>query len=165
MKKLKKIWQENSVLFVLLSILIVCLIAILIVVFTYFVGGSKSKFGDRLDEIDKYPFGEVEIGEITSKIKEDEMVEEVKISVNDTRRIIIDIKYTSKATLVQAQSKSLETLDYFSEETQSYYDLTYNIYADATEKSDGFKISGSHNVSGTGGIVWNNNTKFEKNEE
>ena len=69
MKKLKKIWQENSVLLVLLLILIACLIAISIVVVTYFVGSSNTKYGDRLEGIEKYPFSEDTQKEIISKIQ------------------------------------------------------------------------------------------------
>ena len=72
MKKLKKIWQENSVLFVLLFILIACLIAISVVVVTYFVGDSSSKYGDRLEGIEDYPFDEDMQNDIISQIEESE---------------------------------------------------------------------------------------------
>ena len=39
------------------------------------------------------------------------------------------------------------------------------IEAEATEETEGFQIIGAKNVSGTGGIVWNNNTEFETEEE
>ena len=39
------------------------------------------------------------------------------------------------------------------------------IKADSTEESEGFQIIGSHNVSGTGGIVWNNNTAIDKEKQ
>lgn len=164
MKKLKKIWQENSILFVLLTILIVCMIAILIVVVTYFVGNSKSKYGDRLDEINKYPFVEDTQKEIASKMKEDEKILDVVFRTSG-KTIYVTISFDPSVTLVQAQSKSLESLDYFSEDTLGYYDIQFLIQAESTDKSDGYKIMGSHNVSGTGGIVWNNNTKFEIDKE
>ncbi len=164
MKKIKKMWQENSILFVLLSILIVCVIAILIVVVTYFVGNSKSKYGDRLDGIDKYPFVEETQNEIVSKMKEDEKILDVTFRKSG-KTIYVTILFDPSVTLVQAQSKSLESLDYYSEETLGYYDIQFLVQAEATDKSDGYKIMGSHNVSGTGGIVWNNNTKFETDKE
>ena len=49
MKKLKNSWNQNRVLFVLTTILIVCLLLILSVVIDYFLGTSKDKYGDRLD--------------------------------------------------------------------------------------------------------------------
>lgn len=158
MKKLKKIWQENSVLLVLFIILIACLIAISVVVVKYFVG-NEDKNNIRLEGVENHPFTEQMQNEIKDKIKEDDKVLEVKIIPSTkSKRITVIINFTSEVTLVEAQSKTLASLEYFSEDTLSFYDIQFNIEADSTEKSDGFKISGSHNVSGTGGIVWNNNT-------
>ena len=164
LKKLKKIWQENSVLFVLLFILIACLIAISIVVVTYFVGDSSSKYGDRLDGIENYPFDEDMQNEIISQIKENEIVEDVTMRVSG-KVIYITISFAPATTLVEAQSVALASLDYFSEETLSFYDLEYMIQADDTEDAEGFQIIGAKNVSGTGGIVWNNNTEFGDDDE
>lgn len=164
MKKLKKIWQENSVLFVLLFILIACLIAISVVVVTYFVGDSSSKYGDRLEGIEDYPFDEDMQNEIISKIKENEIVEDVTMRVSG-KSIYVMITFVPETTLVEGQSIALSSLDYFSEETLSFYDLEYMIEAEATEETEGFQLIGAKNVSGTGGIVWNNNTEFETEEE
>ena len=38
------------------------------------------------------------------------------------------------------------------------------IEAEATDDAEGFQLIGAKNVSGTGGIVWNNNTEFEEEE-
>lgn len=157
MKKLKKIWQENSVLLVLFVILTACLIAISVVVVKYFVGDSSSKFGERLDDIEKHPFGEKEINELNDKIKEDKLVLDAS-SRTSGKTIYVSIKFDSSITLVEAQSKALASLEYFTEDTLSFYDIQYMIKADSTDKTDGFQIMGSHNISGTGGIVWNNNT-------
>ena len=164
MKKLKKIWQENSVLFVLLFILIACLIAISVVVVKYFVGDSSSKYGDRLEGIEDYPFDEDMQNEIISKIKENEIVEDVTMRVSG-KSIYVMITFVPETTLVEGQSIALSSLDYFSEETLSFYDLEYMIEAEATEETEGFQLIGAKNVSGTGGIVWNNNTEFETEEE
>ncbi len=160
MKKIKKIWQENSVIIVLFGILIVCLIAISIVVVTYFVGDSSSKYGDRLEGIEDYPFEESTQEDIITQIEESEIVDAVTMRVSG-KSIYITITFTPGTTLVEAQSIALASLDYFSEETLSFYDLEYMIEADATEDTEGFTIIGARNVSGTGGIVWNNNTEFE----
>ena len=160
MKKIKKIWQENSVIIVLFGILIVCLIAISVVVVTYFVGDSSSKYGDRLEGIEDYPFEESTQEDIITQIEESEIVDAVTMRVSG-KSIYITITFTPGTTLVEAQSIALASLDYFSEETLSFYDLEYMIEADATEDTEGFTIIGARNVSGTGGIVWNNNTEFE----
>lgn len=164
MKKLKKIWQENSVLLVLLMILIACLIAVSVVVVTYFVGDSSSKYGDRLEGIEKYPFSDSLQEEITTKIKEDEAIKNVTIRTSG-KTIYVTLEFVSKITLVEAQSKALASLEYFSEDLLSFYDIEYMIHADSTENTEGFQIIGSHNVNGTGGIVWNNNTQISSEEE
>jgi len=56
--------------------------------------------------------------------------------------------------LEDAKSTTLDVLEYFSDDLKGYYDISFNIYADSTEKTEGYNIWGSHNVSGTGGIVW-----------
>lgn len=164
MKKLKKIWQENSVLFVLLIIMIACLIAISVVVVTYFVGDSSSKYGDRLEGIEKYPFDEESQKDIISKLKEEESIIDVSIRTSG-KTIYITLNFTPKITLVEAESKALASLEYFSEDVLGFYDIEYLIEAQATEDTEGFQIIGSHNVSGTGGIVWNNNTAKKTVEE
>ena len=136
MKKLKKIWQENSVLFVLLFILIACLVAICVVVVTYFVGDSSSKYGDRLEGIKDYPFDEDTQNEIISQIKEEKIVEDVTMRISG-KIIYITITFVPETTLVEGQSVALSSLDYFSEETLSFYDLEYMIEADSTEETEG----------------------------
>ena len=156
MKKLKKIWHENSVLVVLFLIIITCFVAISVVVITYFVGVGDSdtkKHGDRIVEKDKHPFDENMKNEIVNKIKENEKVIDVNIDL-PVLTIFVGIKYDSKVSLEDAKSTTLDVLEYFSDDLKGYYDISFNIYADSTEKTEGYNIWGSHNVSGTGGIVW-----------
>ena len=164
MKKIKKIWQENSVLIVLGIILIACLVAISVVVVTYFVGDSSSKYGDRLEEIEDYPFDSDMQDEIIAQIKENEIVEDVTMRVSG-KIIYVNITFVPATTLVEGQSVALASLEFFSEDTLSFYDLEYMIEAEATDDAEGFQLIGAKNVSGTGGIVWNNNTEFETEEE
>ena len=160
MKKIKKIWQENSVLIVLGIILIACLIAISVVVITYFVGDSSSKYGDRLEGIEDYPFDQDMQDEIIAQIQESDLVEDVTMRVSG-KTIYVTITFVPATTLVEGQSVALASLEFFSEDTLSFYDLEYMIQAEATDDAEGFSLIGAKNVSGTGGIVWNNNTEFE----
>lgn len=163
MKKIKKIWQENSVLIVLGIILIACLVAISVVVVTYFVGDSSSKYGDRLEGIEDYPFDSEMQDEFIAQIKENEIVEDVTMRVSG-KIIYVNITFVPATTLVEGQSVALASLEFFSEDTLSFYDLEYMIEAEATDDAEGFQLIGAKNVSGTGGIVWNNNTEFEEEE-
>ena len=38
------------------------------------------------------------------------------------------------------------------------------IVSEGTEDTDGFTLLGAKNVSGTGGIVWNNNTEVKEED-
>ena len=97
--------------------------------------------------------------EIISQIEENEIVEEATVRVSG-KVIYVTITFAPATTLVEGQSIALASLDYFCEEILSFYDLEYMIEADDTEDAEGFKLIGAKNVSGTGGIVWNNNTEI-----
>jgi len=56
----------------------------------------------------------------------------------------------------------LASLEYFKEDILGFYDIEFLIEAESTKEEEGFQIMGSHNVNGTGGIVWNNNTKVDE---
>lgn len=153
-KKLKNSWNQNRVLFVLTTILIVCIILILMVVIDYFLGTSKDKYGDRLEGIKNVEVSR--ISELESKIKEDEKIADCNIR-QIGKIIYINIKFTNEITLVEAEGKALNTVELFSEEELKFYDLNYSLTQDATESSAGFSIMGAKNINGTG-LVWNNNT-------
>ncbi len=155
-KKLKNSWNQNRVLFVLTTILIVCLVLIFIVALDYFFGTSKDKYGDRLDGIKNVEIKKDEIKKLENKIKEDEKITDCKI--NQIGKIIyINIKFSDGIALVEAEGKALNTVEYFNEKELKFYDLNYSLVQDATESDAGFSVMGSKNVNGTG-LVWINNT-------
>ena len=163
MNKLKEIWGKNKVLIVLGIILIICFIAILIVTFSFFFGGSESVYGDRLDGIENYPIEDSFIDEYIANLESDEMINSATF---DTKGIIIyfTIDFVWDTSLVEAQSKAAASLEQFSEETLSYYDINFTLTSESTENSEGFTIMGARNVAGSG-LVWNNNTPVESEEE
>lgn len=163
MKKIKKIWKENRILFVLFIILIVCFIAIFSVALSYFVGTSKSEYGDRLDNYVKV--SDKVKSEYIDTLKEDKLVDDVVFRVS-VRTIYITIKFTNEASLVEAQSKTLASVESIPKDVLAYYDINFIIKQEKSEEdpSKGFTLMGSHNVSGEG-VVWNNNTDFVEEEE
>ena len=163
LNKLKEIWGKNKVLIVLGIILIICFIAIIIVTVSYFFGGSESVYGDRLDEISEHPISDSFILEYQTSLEEDEMIEEVSFSTKG-RIIYVSIQFVGDTSMVEAQSKTAASLELFSEDILSYYDINFTITSDATENSDGFTLMGARNVAGSG-LVWNNNTPVESEEE
>lgn len=163
LNKLKEIWGKNKVLIVLGLILIICLIAILIVTFSYFFGGSESVYGDRLDEIENYPIEDSFVSEYIANLESDEMINSVSFD-SKGRIIYIIIDFVGDRSLVEAQSKAAASLEQFSENLLSYYDINFTLTCGSTENSEGFTIMGARNVAGSG-LVWNNNTPVESEEE
>lgn len=162
MNKLKEIWRKNKILVVLVSILVMCFIAICVVVVTYFFGGSETVYGDRLKDIDKYPITEDFKNEYTSSLEEDADILDVTFNTKG-RVIYIRIKYADDFSLVEAQSKASASLSKFTDNILSYYDINFSLLSDETTNSDGFAIMGAKNVNSEN-IVWNNNTNWESEE-
>lgn len=162
MNKIKELWRKNKILWVLLLILLVCFVAILIVVVTFFFGGSKSVYGERLQEIDDYPITENFISDFETELESDDLITDVEFKTKG-RIVYITIDFLEDTALVEAQSKASSSLEKFSENILYYYDIQFTLLSDATENSDGFTIMGARNANGTG-VVWNNNTQVESEE-
>lgn len=163
MKKLKNLWENNKVLIVLGLILLACLVAILIVTFSFFFGGNKDEYGDRLNDIEKYPITETLKNEYVDSLKEDKSVTDVKFHTKG-RIIYVTISYVTDTSLDDAKAKAATSLTKLSEDILSYYDINFTLKCDKSDNSDGFTILGAKNVAGSG-LVWNNNTEVESEEK
>lgn len=163
MKKIKDMWKNNKVLIVLGLILFVCLIAILVVMFSYFLGGNKDEYGDRLKDISKYPVTEEVKNEYVNSLENDKIVDSVKLNIQG-RIIYITINYVLDVNIDDAKSKAEASLKNFNEDILSYYDIMFTIKCSKSENSDGFTLLGAKNVAGSG-LVWNNNTPVESDEK
>lgn len=163
MDKFKELWGKNKVLIVLGIILVICLIAILCVTVSFFFGGSKSVYGTRLEEIDKYPITDSFKNSFIKNLEEDEKIDKVNFDVKG-RVIYLTINFVDDIPLLDAKSKATATLQDFDENILSYYDINYTLYSKETDNSEGFTILGARNVSGTGSLIWNNNTPVESED-
>ena len=161
--KLKEIWGKYKILIVLGLILIICFIAILFVTVSYFFGSGESVYGDRLKDIEDYPIEDTFVSEYIANLESDEMINSATFDVKG-RVIYVTINFVGDTSLVEAQSKAAASLEQFSENLLSYYDIDFTLISEATENSEGFTIMGAKNVAGSG-IVWNNNTPVESEEE
>ena len=163
MKKIKNLWENNKVLIVLGLILVACLVAILIVSFSYFFGGSKNEYGDRLLDIEKYPITETIKNEYVSALEKEKIVKDVKMHTKG-KIIYITIDFNADTSLNDAEAKATSSLSNLSEDILSYYDINITLKCDKSENSEGFVILGARNVAGSG-LVWNNNTPVESEEK
>ena len=156
MNKIKKLWMENRVLFVLFIIVFICACIILGVVFKYFFGATKSNYGERLDGIEAVEITDTMKNDFLVAIKDDELVDNATIDVRG-KIVYIYLTFNEGSSLVEAQSKALEALQTFEQNYLDFYDFHFTLKSEATENSEGFLIMGAKNVNGSG-LVWNNNT-------
>lgn len=163
MKNFKDFLEKNKVLILLGVILIICIIAIITVTISYFFGGSETVYGDRLDEIEDYPIEENFKKEYISSLEEDTLINSVTFDLKG-RIIYVTIDFVGDTSLVEAQSKAAASLDQFTEKILSYYDIMFTLKCEQTENSEGFTIMGARNIAGSG-LIWNNNTPVESEEE
>lgn len=158
---MKKFLENNKVLIVLGITLVICVIAILIVVFSFFLGGGKSLDGLRAQDISSYPITNENKNKYISALKENDEVIDVSFSIKENKRTVyIEIDFKEDTALDDAKSKTLESISNISEKLLSYYDFEFLIKCNKSDASDGFTLFGARNVAGSG-LVWNNNTPVE----
>lgn len=163
MKKIKSMWNNNRVLFVLTTVVIICFIVMAIVGINLFFGVNNSSYGDRLNDISGIDLNEEAQNSIISKLKENDVVDKVSIH---TQGKIIYIRITFKnVSLERAKEIANTSLEVINEEYQKLFDIHYTIVQEQTETSAEFTIMGSKNINGNSTIIWNNNTAFETTEE
>ncbi len=153
---MKRILSENKVLLVLAIIIIVSLIVIGVSMVMYFyTGNGKDEYGDRLQGIEN-----VEISnDIDKKVAElyTDIAAFNEVVVNVKGKIIyINIDIKENLSLVDAQSLAIKSLEAFSEEEKSFYDIQIIITAKTTEEeSDIYPLMGYKNAKNSQ-VVWTN---------
>ena len=158
MNKIKKIWQENKVLLVLAIVLVVCVVVLVVVSITYFYGTSDSVYGNRLDITEKVPMSNDTLNKAKEGLEKNEKVNSAKVTLKG-RIVYLSIKFVDDIKMSDAKKIAESSLEYFSEEELSVYDLQYTISSKITKEdkdNKSYTLMGSRNVNGVGAIVWNN---------
>lgn len=158
MKKAKKIWEENKILFILAIILIVCLVVLVGVSLKYFYGSSNSVYGNRLDVTEKVPMKEETMNKVKSTLEENEKVNSVKVAKKG-KIVYISIKYVDDVKMDEGKKIAESSIELFSEEELSVYDIEYTIKSNLTNEdkdNKSYTLMGSKNANGSGSISWNN---------
>lgn len=156
MKKLKSLWANNRILLILGIILIVCFIAIIVVVLTYFVGTRKSVYGSRFDNM-KTHIKEAEQNSYVQALDERSGVEKSSLRVQG-KTLYIRVVFKDDIKLEDAKKIVDESLDKLSDTVKETYDMNFTIKSNTIGT-----LMGARNVSGNG-LSWNNNTPIEKKE-
>ena len=156
MKKLKNLWANNRILLILGIILVVCIIAIVIVFLTYFVGTKKSVYGSRFDNM-KTHIKEAEQNSYIQALEERSGVEKASLRVQG-KTIYVRVIFKDDIKLDDAKKIIDSSLEKFSDDIKETYDINFTI------KNTSFVLMGARNSSGNG-LSWNNNTPVEKTKE
>lgn len=161
MKKIKEIWRNNKVIFVLFIILIICVVAIITVALSYFVGTNNNPYGNRLDNKVELPKDFAK--SIEKSLDADEFIKksDVRLAV---RTIYINIEFVGNINLEDAQNKAISSFELISQEILDYYDINFVLNKEASDTDAGFTIMGARNSFGTG-VVWNNNRPVEEKKD
>lgn len=152
MKK-RKIKQDNKILLVLFGILAICFIAIGILFYEYFYAGTSStKYGDRLEGIEKYKLSDTLEKDISSIYSDEKSVNTVKIDV-EGRIIYINIDFKESLKVDKAESLAIKALDKIGNDNLSFYEVQFLLTYSGEEENKNYPVFGSKNVNSLK-VVW-----------
>ena len=153
-KKKKKNKQDNTMLWILLVILIVCFVMIGFLFYKYFYSGiSTSKYGDtRLEGTENYPLSKSLEEDIQGVYKSEKSIGDVKVNV-EGRIVYIDIDFTSSVKVDTAKSLANKALDKIGEKNLDYYEVQFILTYSGKEENKNFPIFGSKNANSLK-VVW-----------
>ena len=157
MNKLKNLWANNRILLILGTILLVCFIAIIVVVMTYFLGAKKSVYGNRFSNM-KTHIKEAEQNAYIEAVQGNSLVDKVRFRVTG-KTIYVSTTFKDDVKLDDAKKVIEESLDKFSEAVKETYDINFTLNGKSFNT-----IMGARNASGNG-LSWNNNTPVEQTNE
>lgn len=155
MKKIKKVWIENRVLFILGAILLICIAVVTTVSITYFYGTSDTEYGNRLEDIEKAPLNKKLFEDIKEALMENKSVEDVVIKTQG-KIVYISIDFAAKTKMEDAKKIADKVVPLFNDDELEIYDLQFTIVSESADKFVGYTLMGAYNANGLKEIVWNN---------
>ena len=153
MSKKSKNKADNTMLWMLAIILIVCFILIGFLFYKYFYSGiSTTKYGNRLDGIEKYPLSKTLENDISGIYSEEKSVNYAKIDVQGKIvYVLIDFKEAIKADT--AKTLAIKSLEKIGEENLKFYEVHFILTYSGTDENTNFPVFGMKNSSSTK-VVW-----------
>lgn len=149
----RKNLQNNKVLWVLLGLLLVCFLVLGFGFYKYFYAGAgNNKYGDRLDDIDKYPLSKTLNDDVKSVFSDNAEVGKTTVDVKG-KVIYINIDFSSSIKVSDAQEIAVKALDKIGEENLKYYDIQFILTYSGTDDNEGFPVFGSKSSSSLK-VVW-----------
>ncbi len=146
--------QDNTMLWILIGILVVCFLLIGFLFYKYFYSGiSTSKYGDtRLEGIEKYPLSKTLESDISGIYKDEKSVNKVEVNV-EGRIIYIDIDFKESIKVDTAKTLATKALDKVGEDNLKYYEVHFILTYSGKEENKNFPVFGSKNANSLK-VVW-----------
>ena len=146
--------QDNTMLWILIVILLVCFLLIGFLFYKYFYSGiSTSKYGDtRLEGIENYPLSPNLESEINELYKEEKSVNKVKVDV-EGRIIYIIVDFKESIKVDSAKSIATKALDKIGEDNLKFYEVQYILTYSGEEENANYPVFGSKNANSLK-VVW-----------
>lgn len=157
MKKLRKFYKNNRIYCILMLISLFCFILMGSAVVIYFVNqATSSNYGNRLDEVEKYPVDK-ELKKIEKFYKDAKGVKSSTVRLQG-RIIYITVEVEKETTNEVIQNMANSSIEVLTEEQGSYYDVQFIF-----KRADYTPYMGSKS-SANKVITWNNYS-FDNEEE
>ena len=150
LEKIKGLIKRHIVLFILCVIALIAIIVMLIFFLKMSINNS-SKYGDRLDGIEKVELSKKDLSEIKDKILETKEVSSAKVRVQG-KIVYIDISYKEGTDLAKAKEIASGAIVNFEDDEKVFYDFEFVINEDS-EKDDAWASVGAKNSSDSE-IIW-----------
>ena len=144
--RVRRFYKNNRIYCILMGISFVCILLIILALLAHFIHQNTSNpYGNRLEDIKKYPVQE-NIDESKTKTKENDLVESVNVEIKG-KIIWFVIKVKVDASLEDMQNIGTSTLQYFSQENLGYYDIHYLIQREGKKGYFGDKSASASTIT------------------
>lgn len=148
-------YKKNKIMFVLTIIAVVCILIILIGIFTSFYKKSgTSEYGDRLDDIKGIELSSKVQGSLEDFYEDEEKVKSANVDVKG-KIVYLIIDVDEGTTISEAQKIAIKGLDEFSKEELEVYDLQFILTCSAVKDSKSYPTMGYKN-NNNAKVVWIN---------
>lgn len=144
MKKIGGLIKRHKVLFVFCVIAFVA-IMILLITFLRITINTSGRYGDRLDGIEEVEISKDNLSDISSKLKENEEVEDANLRVQG-KVVYIDITFTSSTTMDKGKEIASGVLSEFGDDELEFYDFNFVLSQETDgEDTEGWVSIGAKN--------------------
>ena len=154
MGKLKGFYRNNRVFVILMGVATACLVLILVVLLMAFTGQRGGNlWGNRLVGIESFPIADSRLRQIETTLSEIEIVDRASLRI--VGRIIYVNVFINDGRAADAQEIAINSLEHFSDEELSFYDIHFAFAKEGEVEDSEFPIMGSMKSSSRT-IRWTN---------